>query len=42
MGTLDSKSLKFDPVETEMYYKKERARKIERKFTNDTPVDVVL
>ena len=25
-----------------MYYKKERARKIERKFTNDTPVDVVL
>ena len=25
-----------------MYYKKERARKIERKFTNDTPVDVVI
>ena len=25
-----------------MYYKKERSRRIERKFTNDTPVDVVL
>ena len=39
---IDSKALKYDPIETEAYYKKERARKIERKFTIDTPVDVIV
>ena len=42
LGTLDSQALKYDPVETEAYYKKERARKIERKFTLDTPIDVIV
>ena len=42
LGTRDSQALKFEPIETEAYYKKERARKIERKFTIDTPVDMIV
>ena len=42
LGAKESRSLQYNAKETALYYKKERARKTEKKFTVDTPIRVIL
>ena len=41
-GAKESKSLLYNARETELYYKKERARRVDKKFSVDTPIHQIL